>query len=216
LESKDKDVRDLAYIGILEWRDLWYYSRAFQFLGPAARRELDQWQPNWREAFNLNAQVEPDKEIIDLYCVREVILRELKSDRIDRRQIPGNTYPNESQRYSTLRIAEHHDDAVVLLGRYSIPYLVCPPESINCHPTTLLVLAQNLVPFEDQDQNPESYAYVIFPRIPLGERVWQMNHGNKKHLRYEGQLWIADMFTQKGLVEPIKGVLDGSRNSLGL
>jgi hypothetical protein len=214
LESRDKDVRDLAYIGTLEWRDLWYYSRALPFLGTAARRELDQWEPNWHEAFNLDAEVEPDKEIIDLYCVREVILRELESEGIDRRHVPGNTYPHESQRFSTLRIAEHHVDAAVLLGRYSMPYLVCPHNMINCHETVLLRLAQDLVAFDGQDQNSESNACVIYPRIPLGERVWQMNHGNKKHLRYEGQLWIADIFINKGLGDPISKVLDGSENSL--
>jgi hypothetical protein len=146
MESKDHDVRDLAYIGLLEWRGLWYYSRALHFLGPVACRELDQWEPQWHEAFNLNAQIEPDMEIIDLYCAREVILRELKSEGIDRYHVPGNTYPQKNQGFSSLEIARNNEDAVAFLSCYgtTIPYIVCPAKSVACSETSLRKMAQDL------------------------------------------------------------------------
>jgi hypothetical protein len=214
LRSSDNDVSDLAYIGQLESKSLWFYSRALPFLRPLARRVLDKWEPRWQEAFNLNAEVEPDREVIDLYCAREVILRELKSEGMDRYHIPGNTYPNRSQGFTSLEIAKHNEEAVVFLACFSSPYVVCPPKLVNCTEAVLLKLSQNLAEIDNQEPNQKSKAYVVFPRIPLGERVWNMDHGDIKHLRYEGKLWIADKFTQEGLSKSIIEVLNGTRDSL--
>jgi hypothetical protein len=52
-----------------------------------------------------------------------------------------------------------------------------------------------------------------FLKIPVGERVWQMNHGDKKHIHYTGRLWIADIFIQMDLFDTIKDVLDGKREN---
>jgi hypothetical protein len=70
LKSNDRDVRDLAYIGILEWQGVCFYACALPFLGTVAISELDKYEKNWREAYNLKAEIKPDEEIIDLYCAR--------------------------------------------------------------------------------------------------------------------------------------------------
>ncbi len=216
LECDDEDVKGLAYIEQLESQSLWFYSRALRFLGPIARRELDQWEPRWRESFNLNAQVQPDMEIIDLYGAREVVLRELKSEGVDRYQVPGITYPLEHQKFVSLEAARDDEDAVVFISCFgtTIPYVMCPPKAVACDELTLLKLSQDLGEIYNLEAKEKSEGQLMFLRIPVGERVWGMKTGNDGRGRYMGELWINDMFARKGLVESVKDVLQGRRDRL--
>ena len=209
LQSNDRDVRDLAYIGLLEGYGLWYYARALPFLDPVACSELDKWETNWREAYNFKAEIKPDEEIIDLYCVREVILNELESEGITRLDVPGNTYPNDSMMFDSLKAAKNGMEAVVYLGWDSHPLVICPPEMANCSEKTLFKLGNILAGFDGDIKHKKSDKFASFPRIPLGERVWQMNHGDRIHLRYGGKLWIKDSLFEKGLYYPVINVLNG-------
>jgi hypothetical protein len=85
----DDAVRNLAFIGLLESRGAWWWRRAQLFMGPAAQRELDTYQPWWRGATaGLTAD---DAEFIDLYGVRPVIARELAEESISLDHVPGTT-----------------------------------------------------------------------------------------------------------------------------
>jgi hypothetical protein len=87
---------------------------------------------------------------------------------------------------------------------------------VKCAEASLGTLAQDLADIDNQEPNQRSKAEVMFLRIPLGERVGNMNDGDRKHIRYEGTVWIADKFERKGLADSIKDVLQGARDSLGI
>jgi hypothetical protein len=85
----DDQVRHLAFIGLLESRGGWWWSRAQPFLGPAARRELDAYEPSWGHAV---ASADADAAMfIDLYGVRSVIASELAEEGISLEGVPGAT-----------------------------------------------------------------------------------------------------------------------------
>jgi hypothetical protein len=90
----DDQVRNLAFIGLLESRGAWWWPRAEPFMGPAAKRELDTYEPSWRSAA---AGVEADEAMfIDLYGVRSVIARELAEEGISLDGVPGATHFRET------------------------------------------------------------------------------------------------------------------------
>src|SRR5688572_17629744 len=90
----DDQVRHLAFMGLLESRGPWWWLRAEPFMGPAAKRELDTYEPSWRSAA---AGVEADDAMfIDLYGVRSVIARELAEEGVSLDGVPGVTHAREA------------------------------------------------------------------------------------------------------------------------
>jgi hypothetical protein len=63
--SPDSDIRDLAYVGVLEWRADWWYFRAREFLGNSSRAQLDQYDPRWRAAAEASLGVVPPSDARD-------------------------------------------------------------------------------------------------------------------------------------------------------
>jgi hypothetical protein len=91
MKSEDEAVSGLA-IDVLESRGNWFNYHAFHFFGPLAYKYLDEWQPGWREKMKLGVEKKLyEPLLIDLYNVREVIYRELKSEGITIEDVPRET-----------------------------------------------------------------------------------------------------------------------------
>jgi hypothetical protein len=93
--SSDLEVCNLAFVGLLEWREEWLYSRSRPFLGPATCAVLDRWSPQWRSMSDERVVASND-EFLDGWGVRGVIAQELRTDGITMEQVPGRTYEQTS------------------------------------------------------------------------------------------------------------------------
>jgi hypothetical protein len=94
LSGGDDNVRDLAFMGLLESRGAWWWRAAAPFLGPASQRELDEREPWWR--VETGGSTADDGEFIDIYGVRHLIARELATDGIRLENVPGTTHIEEA------------------------------------------------------------------------------------------------------------------------
>ncbi|HLN63899.1 MAG TPA: hypothetical protein VK464_20450 [Symbiobacteriaceae bacterium] len=94
LISDDGDVATLAYVGLLEWREPWFYVRAGTFMGLGARASLDRHDPPWRQHESSGASpTEQEKaRMFDFYDLRSVILSELANEVVTLEAIPGVTH----------------------------------------------------------------------------------------------------------------------------
>jgi hypothetical protein len=216
LRSEDRNIHDLAFIGLYENRDLWWYGRALPFIGPAARAELDQFEPRWREVAPADCFPEPDREIIDIYGVRDVVLCQLQHEGYRVKDVPGITAPRSWEPLSDLNQAYRANDAVAFLSCFgtSYPYVICPISGVRCSEAVLLELARDLADIEQIEPNQREKARVAFFHIRLEERVWNMRIGGAEHARYDGTLWIADQFAKRGLVSAIRAILSNVRQQL--
>jgi len=93
LLNGDDQVQDLAFIGLLESRGAWWWSRAQLFMGPAAHGALDTHEPWWREE-TVGSEAD-DAEFIDLYGVRSVIASELVAEGVSLEDVPGATHKRQ-------------------------------------------------------------------------------------------------------------------------
>ena len=213
LLSADPDLRDLAYIELYENQDSWWYGRAYRFLGPAARAELDRCDPHWKDVAQLNAEADLERDIIDVYGVRDVVLRELRSEGYGVWDVPGITAPRSWQRMACLEEARKEGDAVAFLSCYgtSHPYVICPISEICCAEQVLFKIAGDLADIHNLEANQREKVQVAYFHIQLGERVWKMQIGGTEHSRYSGKLWIAEEFVKRGLVSSIEATLSNVR-----
>lgn len=97
LRSEFSNLRDLAFISLYEGREPWWYARALPFLSSISRAELDASEPTWCETEGLESQLQPKREIYDLYGCRDVVLRELAGECLDIASIPGISSPGSSE-----------------------------------------------------------------------------------------------------------------------
>jgi len=143
LRSEDNDIRSLAFIGLYEGRDLWWYGRALPFLGPASRAALDQFEPRWSGAAQLDCEPDAEREIIDIYGVRDVLSGELQHEGYRVIDVPGITAPRSWERFPRLEHARNGIDAVAFLSCFgtSHPYVVCPLSGVRCDEPVLLGLS---------------------------------------------------------------------------
>ena len=86
-DSTDRDVQDLAAIGLFEGRDPAWLKRARPFVGARAAAWLTEYHDSWRDCSAANDQIVP--QILDGYHVRTVIARELQ---LPEGQVPGESY----------------------------------------------------------------------------------------------------------------------------
>jgi len=211
-QERDIDVHDLAYVEVLEWMGPWWYSRSLPFLGPRAIAELDRWEDDWRARSAQPAKADQEREIIDIYGVRDVVLAELTDEGITVGQIPGISAPRQWQRLPGIETARAVPDAVAFVSCYgtSQPYVLSPIADVVCEEVALERLARDLADAESGEPNRGSKAQAGFYRIAEGERVWGMADGSgRKHSRWTGRLWIVEQFAAKGLEESIRNVLAG-------
>jgi hypothetical protein len=86
-ESADRDVQNLAAIGLFEGRDPGWLKRAKPFVGSRSAAWLNAYHDCWRDCSAANDRIVP--KILDGYHVRAVIARELQ---LPEDQVPGETY----------------------------------------------------------------------------------------------------------------------------
>lgn len=208
LHSDDRDVRDLAVIGLFEGRELWWWGRALPFLGPASKAELNRPEPQWTEAALLACGPEPERAIIDCYGVRDALSREFQPEGYGVMEFPGITAPRSWERLPDLDHARREDSAVAFLSCFgtSHPYVVCPVAEIHCDEPVLLKLARDLADIDQREPNQNEKAQVAFFRILPHERVWNMKVGSTEHARFDGKMWIAEQFVHRGLVSDMQAI----------
>jgi hypothetical protein len=90
LGSSDREVQNLAYIGLYEGRPGWWLRRATEFIGVRGEAVLDDFYPEWRKL--AKSQESVSGEFIDLYGVRQVIANELEGECVSLVEVPGNTH----------------------------------------------------------------------------------------------------------------------------
>ena len=216
LRSEDRNVRNLASISLFEGRDLWWCGRALPFLNPALQAEFDQFDSHWTDAAALDCGADPEREIIDLYGVRDVLWRELRDEGYGVLDIPGISAPRSWERFAHLERARHDDNAVAFLSCYgtSHPYIVCPVAEVHCDEPALVQLSRDLADIDPCEPNQNEKSQVAFFRILFHERVWNMKIDAMQHARFNGMLWIAEQFVQRGLLSDIQAVLSGHQRRL--
>ena len=216
-QHSERDVRDLAYIEFLESMSPWWHSRSLPFLGPNAISELDRCEPAWRMRSPVHAEADLEREISDLYGVRDIVLAELADEGVQIAQVPGISAPRTWQPVPGIELARAMPDAVAFVSCFgtSEPYVLCPIAEVACDDASLERLAMDLADIENMEPNQRSKARTGFYRIAEGERVSGMTGPDgDKHPRWKGSLWIADQFAAKGLEESIRDVLAGRRAGL--
>jgi hypothetical protein len=89
--SDDRNVVNLAGIGVFEGRVPAWFARADRFIGPRSLEYLDRYDADWR-LFHIDRAVgQEPTSIIDLYGVRVDIAAELAGDGIRLSDLPGVT-----------------------------------------------------------------------------------------------------------------------------
>ena len=216
LASADRNVRDLAFIEFLENADPWWLGRATSFLGSKAQAELKTYNSDWPRGIDVKAASDLERDIIDLFGIRDVVMAEIGADVVGDRDVPGISAPREWQTLPSLEVAREVEGAVVFVACYgtSRPYVVAPARQVLCDADTLRRLAADLATRDGEEPDQKSKAGVYFFPIRTGERVWQMNHEKADpHARWEGVLWISRRVKELGLEPGVREVLAGSRLS---
>jgi hypothetical protein len=202
--SRDDAVQDLAWIAMFENLAEWLYALSKDYWGKETSNFLFKNETRLKDYLTTENTVKAEREYIDLYGVREAILTALQADGIGREDIPGISYPMDSEELESLEAAKKTNDGVVYLSCYSTPYVVAPASMISCGEEDLRKLVLNLVQYDRQEPNQEQKTHVYYYRIPLGERVWNMKKGAEEHGRYFGDLWIDRKFMEKGLEKKLR------------
>lgn len=91
LASRDREVQNLAFIGLFEGREAWWLARARQFIGPRGAHVMDTFDIGWRSRIEESAKTLPP-EILDGYHVRSVVADELRRSGGFAGEVPGTTF----------------------------------------------------------------------------------------------------------------------------
>lgn len=213
--AKDRDVRDLAFLEMYDIGSFWWYPRAAPFLGPVAIAELDLYRPEWRTY--IAPQTIPDEDLNDIYGVRYSIANELAHEGITMSDIPGITSVESLENFRSLQTAKQNPDGVVFLSGYgtTYPYVISPAADVFCNEAILTRLVRDLATIT-HPKNPyePEHTSVLFVRLPLGEKVWNLTTQGEKHARYPGKICIAEQLVALDLEQKIKTILNGKLNSL--
>jgi hypothetical protein len=226
----DAAVSDMVWISIFEFQANWWLAHARQFLGPAARKTLDEYEPGWRTA-TMDSPSERRDEIIDLYGAGDVVLDQLRHEGIGPQDVPGVRVPRRGRSLASIDAARQDDNGVVFLSCFgtSHPYVVAPASEVTCTEETLIGLTHDLAALnlvEPPEREPSEVGYY---RIFVGERVWRMfgpdyaaafrrrTHGQApglvEHERWTGQTWLSPFFPA-AVHNRIHSVLSGQSSRL--
>jgi len=216
LQSPDREVPTLAKIAVFEGQSRWWFARATAFIGPAARAFLDVYEERWRGATEPRAPPDPEREVIDLFGVREALLRALGAEVAGLPAIPGVGAPYKWQRLVELHAARRNPDAVVFLSCFGTgdPLVVAPVAAVACGPVALLQLARDLAARARPEPDGREYAVSACYAIPVGERVWRLRVGEQENGRYTGALWFAPRLLAQGVGGHVEQVLAGRQRRI--
>jgi len=205
----DDAVIDLAWIAMFEGKPAWYFGLSHEYWGPQTYFFVSKHEDRLQTFLKSKSKTELKREFIDLYGVRESILRKLKASHFKRVDIPGISYPTVATSLKSLKEAKRYQDGVAFLACYgsSRPYVVISASQVRCGERALKALLLDLVQYDREEPQQERKAKVSYFRIPDGERIWNMKKGRDPHGRYSKKLWIKEKFVQKGFGEKIRSIL---------
>ncbi len=88
LETGDHALCDLVWIEMAESLDGWWFSRAYDFIGPHLRAHAERYEEGWAEAMgSVPAPPDPDRIINDSWGVRAAAVELLRDDSIQLEQL---------------------------------------------------------------------------------------------------------------------------------
>lgn len=186
LQSQDRAVADLAIDALAERLDGHPAGRAVaeQFGGP----RLKQWfasysSDDWQRPL-------PD-EIIDLWGVRREITSLLPAT--PPHEIPGISHPAPYLALDSVEDARQVSDGTVILASFGTTrlYVVARATHVACDDDTLGRAARELAEIIG-GEDPRGDPAARYLRIPLHERVWNMDRGQHRHTRLDDKPWTAD------------------------
>jgi hypothetical protein len=185
LGSPAAAARGLASTCVLEGRDAWWVARAHAFLGPLAAAELA--RKHGGALPKADADPDPEREIIDLYGVRDAILA--RDHELTPERVPGISAPRAWERLLSLVEAQRDPLGAIFLAcsGTSTPLVICSAAEVRCSEPALTALSRILA--ARLHRQPSS-ASVTFVRLWPGERVWAMDTGESRHGRWRGLRWI--------------------------
>jgi hypothetical protein len=196
LTSDDGQVTSLGIHACAEWMDIMPGGRtlAAEMGGPALQR--------WMADYSRDDWERTEREIIDLWGVREVIAGLLPQ--VPLPDIPGITQPGDHHRLVSLADAKDSADGVVLLYVFgkSGMFVLARASVVRSGEDDLLNMAVQLAPLhhqEDTDVLTRGQPGVLYFDIPTGERVWNMRIGAERHARLASDinLWVAPNLEQR-------------------
>jgi hypothetical protein len=155
----------------------------------------------------------PDDEIIDLWGVRAELDPLLPATPLA--AIPGISHPADHLALDSVNAARAVDDGAVLLSTFGTTrlYVVIRTAHIAIDEERLDRAAQDIAAFVG-GEDPHGEPGLRLRRIPIGERVWNMNAGAEKHTRLYREPWVAD---ELGAVRsPLLAYIAGQRSGLDL
>lgn len=91
--SPDPEVRDLAFIGLFEGQENWFFARSRPFYGSTTKKVLDREWPEWRELPDERIECDGSR-LLDGFRVRHVIATEMGHEGGLLEGVPGETYAN--------------------------------------------------------------------------------------------------------------------------
>jgi hypothetical protein len=132
---------------------------------------------------------EGEEEPADLWGVRAEL-----ADRLPRtplQAIPGISHPADHLGLESLDAARDAPDGTVLLSTFGTTrlYVVVRADEVALDSARLHRAARDLAEYLGDD--PEGEPAMRLRRIPLGERVWNMDDGESRHGRLRAEPWIA-------------------------
>jgi hypothetical protein len=132
----------------------------------------------------------PAEELIDLWGVRAELARLLPDTPLQ--AIPGISHPADHLRIEVLDDARAAPDGTILLSTFGTTrlYVVARAEDIALDADRLHRAARDLAEFMG-GEDPFGEPAMRMRRIPLGERVWNMDDGENRHGRLRAEPWIA-------------------------
>jgi hypothetical protein len=184
LAARDRGLEELALDAVAETlaghpagRDA-----ADAFGGPRLRRWMTRHAGDYDPAAN--------EDLIDLWGVRAELAPLLPDTPLQ--AIPGISHPADYMKIETLDAARDLPDGTVLLSTFGTTrlYVVVRAEQVALDTARLHRAARDLADYVGGD-DPTGEPAMRLRRIPLGERVWNMDDGEDRHGRLRNEPWIA-------------------------
>lgn len=200
---EDSAVRDLAIDSLAETLNNHPVgaSAAFRFGGTSLLA--------WFEEFGSDRAPSGDSETVDLWGVRDELRACFPDTQFN--EIPGISHPNEYSALDSLRAAAERSDGAVLLSTFGTTRLlvVIRANQVAVDEASLVKLADaaaRRLQIDDYESRPGAH----FVRIPIGERVWNMDTAGEKHTRMFDQPWVIDELepVAQQMVNFVKGSAD--------
>jgi hypothetical protein len=156
----------------------------------------------WMAKYSRDDWTRTNREIIDLWGVREVIATQLPE--VPLCEIPGITQPAEHHFLESLGDAQASADGVVMLYAFGMSgmFVLARGSVVHCGEDKLIRLAVELAPVHhksDADVLTRGEPGVLYFDIPVGEKVWNMTIGAERHacLNPEIDIWVAPSLEQR-------------------